>query len=304
MLRNLLSHSSLALWLALPATAWAATAAGHATPALPPKALPPTAGKALPKPIAAPVVKPVKPAKPRTAHKEHEAEHEHNSHHWGYTGPQTGPGAWARMNPAFALCGSGKEQSPVNITATVPQSMDKLRFSYGLSRLQMVNNGHTIQVNVDAGSQVEIMGEPYALKQFHFHTPSEEQINGKPFAMNVHLVHQAEDGRLAVVAVLFKAGRENPLLKTLWERMPVEAQESRSFEERMISPASLLPEKPAFYTFTGSLTTPPCSEGVRWVVMKTPVELSAAQLARFRQAFPMNARPVQPINNRMIVETM
>ncbi|WP_374354777.1 carbonic anhydrase [Chitinimonas sp.] len=230
--------------------------------------------------------------------------HEEDPSHWSYTGPATGPQNWARMNPDFAQCAEGRQQSPINIVGAAPQQLPQLRFSYGLSKLSILNNGHTIQVNIDPGQSVEVLGDRYELKQFHFHTPSEEMIGGKPFAMVAHLVHKSEAGRLAVVAVLFKEGQANPLIDTLWSRLPGEHGETRSFDGQMISPANLLPNNAKYFTFDGSLTTPPCSEGVRWIVLKTPVELSKAQLARFRQMFPMNARPVQPLNGREVLESM
>lgn len=230
--------------------------------------------------------------------------HEEESSHWSYIGPRTGPSNWGKLNPTFGLCDSGKEQSPVNLTGAAAQDLEKIKYSYGMSKLQIVNNGHTIQVNVDPGSWIDAFGDRFELKQFHFHTPSEEQINGKSFALVAHFVHKSELGKLAVIAVLFKVGRENALINTLWERMPDEHGEARTYEQRVISPASLMPDKPGYYSLMGSLTTPPCSEGVRWIVLKTPVELSAAQLARFRKEFPMNARPIQPLNGRIIVDVM
>lgn len=246
------------------------------------------------------------PAKSKVMAKEeaHGEGEEESASHWSYVGPRTGPSSWARMNPAYAQCEAGKEQSPVNISGAAPQPIDKLKFSYGLSRLQIVNNGHTIQSNIDGGSTLEAFGDTFELKQFHFHTPSEEQINGKSYPLVAHFVHKSESGKLAVIAILFKVGRENPVIDTLWDRMPKEHGETRTYEERVISPASLLPEKLGFYTLMGSLTTPPCSEGVRWIILKTPAEISAAQLARFRKEYPMNARPIQPLNGRMIVEAM
>lgn len=224
--------------------------------------------------------------------------------HWSYTGKQTGPANWGRMNPSYSQCSEGRNQSPIDVVGAIPQAISPLKFSYGLSKLGIVNNGHTIQVNVDSGSWLDALGEQYELKQFHFHTPSEELINGKQFPLVAHLVHKSEAGQLAVIAVLFKEGKENPLLDHIWPRLPEEHGETRSYEGRMISPASILPTNLKYYTLTGSLTTPPCSEGVRWLILKTPVELSKAQLARFRKEFPLNARPTQPINGREIIESM
>ncbi|MFC4161562.1 carbonic anhydrase [Chitinimonas lacunae] len=245
-----------------------------------------------------------KPASGKAVKGHKAAPHEEDPHHWSYQGVKTGPNEWGMMNPAYSLCREGKAQSPVNITSATPQQLESLKFSYGLSKLQLINNGHTIQVNIDPGSFLEAFGDKFELKQFHFHTPSEEQIRGKHYAMVAHLVHKNAEGALAVVAVLFQPGREHGLIDTLFSRLPSEHGESRIYEERMISPASLLPERLNYYTLMGSLTTPPCSEGVRWIILKQPVDMSSAQLTQFRRHFPMNARPVQPLNGRMVFEAM
>lgn len=220
---------------------------------------------------------------------------------WDYQGPH-GPDHWGELNPDFALCKGGQEQSPINIGGAVPNALPKLQFVYGLSRIHLVNNGHTIQFNYDAGSQIKFGDETYDLLQFHFHTPSEEMIAGKRSAMVAHLVHKNQAGKLLVVAVLFEAGKENAFLSHLWERMPMEHGETRIFEDARLSVAALLPLKQAYYTFMGSLTTPPCSEGVRWVVLKQPVSLSAKQLEHFKREYPMNARPIQKQFDRIIME--
>lgn len=254
--------------------------------------------------LPAQALEPTKPHMAAKAGKAAKVEHHEDPNHWSYDGKKTGPNEWGMMNPAYSLCREGKAQSPVNISSAAPQQLDKLKFNYSLSKLQLVNNGHTIQVNVDAGSFLEAFGDKFELKQFHFHTPSEEQINGKSYPLVAHLVHKNEEGALAVVAVLFQTGREHGLIDTLFDRMPEEHGETRTYDERMISPASLLPGKLSYYTLMGSLTTPPCSEGVRWIILKQPVDISAKQLAEFREEFPMNARPVQSLNGRMVFDSM
>lgn len=224
--------------------------------------------------------------------------------HWDYKGPN-GPENWANLSPSYSACRNGREQSPVNITSSYPQDLNKLEFSYGMSKINIVNNGHTIQVNYDPGSFLRIGDEKYELIQFHFHTPSEEMINSKQYSMVAHLVHKNEEGRLAVIAVLFdKAAKDNDVINNLWSRMPKEEKESRIYEESHISAASLLPLNLGYYTFNGSLTTPPCSEGVRWIVLKTPVPISVKQLDKFKEEFPMNARPIQPMFGRNVFESM
>ena len=164
----------------------------------------------------------------------------------------------------------------------------------------MVNNGHTIQVNLPAAGAVTLDGVEYKLLQFHFHTPSEEKIDGKAYPLVAHLVHKNAQGQLAVVAVLFRVGKENTALKPVFEHLPT--KESETFKLGLdINSADLLPANRAYYAFMGSLTTPPCSEEVRWQVLKTPVELSASQLAAFRRLYQMNARPVQPLNGRKVL---
>ncbi|MGQ5522272.1 carbonic anhydrase [Chitinimonas sp. PSY-7] len=223
--------------------------------------------------------------------------------HWSYEGKLTGPARWGTMNSAYSLCSEGKTQSPINIEGAVQQKIDPLKIAYGLSKLTILNTGHTFQVNIEPGSWLEALGERYELKQFHFHTPSEESIMGRRYPLVAHFVHMSEANTLAVIAVLFKEGRANPILDAIWPRLPTEPGETRSYSERVLSPASLLPDNMKFYTFKGSLTTPPCSEEVRWLVLKTPAEISSAQLERFRQEFPMNARPLQPTNDREILES-
>lgn len=238
------------------------------------------------------------------AHGTAHASSRHAGGHWAYEG-STGPENWGGMSPSFSLCKEGREQSPINITTSYAQEMEKIKFNYGMTKITVVNNGHTIQLNIDPGSFIEALGTKYQLLQFHFHTPSEEAIGGIRYPMVAHLVHKSEDGKLAVVAALIQqGGQDNPLVEALWDKMPSEHNETRTFDKLTYSPAALLPLDQCFYTFMGSLTTPPCSEGVRWLVMKNPLSISARQIARFRKEFPMNARPIQSINARNVMEGM
>ncbi len=244
------------------------------------------------------------PAAHKTAHPSSEHAAPHAGGHWSYEG-STGPNSWGGMSPSFSLCTEGKEQSPINITTSYAQEMDKIKFSYGMTKITVVNNGHTIQLNIDPGSFIEALGAKYQLLQFHFHTPSEEAIGGIRYPMVAHLVHKSEEGKLAVVAALIQQGaQDNPLIEALWDKMPSEHNETRTFDKLTYSPAALLPLDQSFYTFMGSLTTPPCSEGVRWLVMKNPLSISARQIARFQKEFPMNARPIQSLNARNVMEGM
>ena len=219
--------------------------------------------------------------------------------HWRYDGANA-PYRWGDMKSDFALCKSGTRQSPIDIRNPVVSDTDPIRFHYEDAPLKVTNNGHTIQVDVAPGSFILHGGQRYELMQFHFHTPSEERVNGRAFDMVAHLVHKSAQGRVAVVAVLLTAGKEQAMLQHVWNAMPGSAHRSRERLDLMINAAQLLPADPAYYSFMGSLTTPPCTEGVQWLVMKTPVEISREQISHFAALYPMNARPLQASNDRLI----
>jgi len=217
------------------------------------------------------------------------------SAHWEYKGI-TGAANWAKEFPA---CG-GRSQSPIDIrTATVAPG-HPIQFHYADSRLRVINNGHTVMVNYDPGSFITLDGAQYQLLQFHFHRPSEERIHGRAYAFVAHLVHQSSDGRLAVVAVLFQQGTGNPLIDTIWHHFPNTVGQEVTVSDAKINAAQLLPDSHLYYRYSGSLTTPPCTEGVKWNIMAAPLTLSAQQLATF--PFKNNARPLQPLNGRSIEE--
>jgi len=222
--------------------------------------------------------------------------------HWGY-GKEHGPSQWSELKPEFETCRAGKRQSPIDIAATEKADLPAINFKYQVSPLRIVNNGHTIQVNVPPGSTITIADHTYALQQFHFHTPSEEAIRGKHHALVAHFVHKDADGKLAVVALLFDAGKANAVLAPVLEKMPRQEGPEATFEGTSLDPAKLLPAKRGYYEFEGSLTTPPCSEGVRWFVLKQPATLSQQQLDTFRKLYPRNARPTQPLNGRIVRES-
>ena len=223
---------------------------------------------------------------------------------WTYSG-KTGPDHWDKLEADFAQCKLGQFQSPIDISDASTRKGDfpSLLFVYKPSPLRIIDNGHTIQVNYAPGSAFSIAGKRYELLQFHFHKPSEEKINGRGRDMVVHLVHKGPDGKLGVIAVLLERGKENALIKTLWENIPKVKEKEIVVEQTMINAVDLLPNNKGYYSFAGSLTTPPCSEEVTWYVFKTPVQLSAEQVARFDKLYPMNARPVQPLNGRDIAAT-
>ena len=221
--------------------------------------------------------------------------------HWGYEGG-SGPDHWAELDPGFAVCRTGRHQSPIDLAEFVDAQMPPLGFRYMPGGRDEVNNGHTIQIDYEAGSSLILDGRRYELKQFHFHTPSENHIAGKEFPMEVHLVHADRSGRLAVVAVMMQAGAENPTLAAAWPSMPERANSRVHLAER-ISASGLLPTDHDYYRFTGSLTTPPCTEGVAWVVMKHPVTASAEQIRRFAEVMHHpNNRPIQPVNARAVLD--
>ena len=220
-------------------------------------------------------------------------------HEWGYRAKH-GPAHWGDLKPEFASCGIGKVQSPIDIRNAVPGKLDPIRFDYKPTPLHIVDNGHTIQVNYGTGSSMSVGGQRYELVQFHFHKPSEERVNGKSYPMVAHLVHKNAEGALAVVAVLLKEGHANPLIQALWTNLPTQKDKEKAEEKVTIDVAQLLPANHAYYTFPGSLTTPPCSEGVTWFVLVNASELSKGQIARFGKIYNGNARPVQPLNGRTI----
>ena len=228
------------------------------------------------------------------------AHAEDHAPHWDYG--HHGPAHWSSMEPDFAECKLGKEQSPIDIRHAVKSDLPALDLHYKTSAAEIVNNGHTIQVNLSDAGALTIEGVPYQLVQFHFHTPSEEKINGHAYAMVAHLVHKSADGKLAVIAVLFKEGKTNAALADVFAHLPPTAEQARPMAAP-IDPATLLPAVQGYYRFTGSLTTPPCSEGVQWRVLKQPVEVSKKQIAEFKRLYPMNARPVQPVNQRKIEQS-
>lgn len=222
--------------------------------------------------------------------------------HWGY-GDKNGPAHWAELAPEYAACGQGRNQSPVNIEGEIEADLPPIGFHYAGKVTDLVNNGHTVQANYLPGSYIEIGGKKYELKQFHFHSPSENHVHGKSFPMEAHFVHAAKDGSLAVVAVLMESGKSNPALGKLWRFMPMHAGEHSEAKDEVKAEA-LLPENRDYYRFNGSLTTPPCTEGVLWLVMKQPVSASEDQVATFRKAMhdhPDN-RPLQPLNARVILK--
>lgn len=228
---------------------------------------------------------------------------EKNAPHWSYEG-EAGPEHWGELSPDFLMCSEGWNQSPINLVDDVNANLPELQFEYYSNDINIINNGHSIQQKIKPGSFLRVPERNLVLelKQFHFHSPSEHTIDGQSFAMEIHFVHADKDGKLAVVGVLIEEGEEHPVLSQLWAFMPENPGEA-SQEPIGIEETDLLPPTRKYYAYGGSLTTPPCTEGVRWVVLKTPIHASARQIATFKSRVgPATNRPTQPVNARMILD--
>ena len=227
----------------------------------------------------------------------HKKEQPHTAE-WGYTG-ETGPGHWGDLSPEYVLARTGRQQSPIDIEAVEPSSMSAIEFAYGPSLIDLVYNGHTVEEIEDHHSSIAVAGKRYTLQQFHFHSPSEHTVKGRHSAMEMHLVHKSDDGTIAVIAVLIEEGADNPAFDQVWNYLPTKTNRERK-ENVTIDAATLLPTDQNYYRYTGSFTTPPCTENVLWMILKTPVELSELQITKFKKIIDGNNRPVQPLNERAV----
>jgi len=217
---------------------------------------------------------------------------------WGYEGASAN---WGALDKKNVVCDAGKLQSPFNIQTNFKTSLPAINFDYRANELNLKRNGHGVTVNVAGNQKMSIAGDNYKLLQYHFHAPSEYHLNGKSFPMAIHFVHQRiKDGALGVVGVFVKEGKVNPAFNTLWSNLPKTDGEA-IIKGVALNPADLLPASHRYIRFMGSLTTPPCSEGVNWHVMETPIEASTEQIAAFKAIVKMNARPLQPANNRLVI---
>jgi carbonic anhydrase len=224
---------------------------------------------------------------------------------WSYDGAK-GPEHWGDLDMEYATCKVGKEQSPIDIRTVKKAELPAIRFEYKSGPLRIVNNGYTaVRVNYAPGNgDFLIVGDKrYELTQFHFHHPSEEYIHGKPYDMVIHLMHEASDGKVAAVAVLLKAGSANGTIQRLWEYMPKTEGKEQQIAGVEVDPSGLLPHDTSYYTYMGSVTAPPCTEGVRWFVLKTPLEISAEEISAFAKLYPRDVRPLQPLNGRVVKES-
>lgn len=220
---------------------------------------------------------------------------------WSYD-DERGPAHWARLREDYALCATGKRQSPIDIRDGIKVNLEEITFDYKPRLFRIIDTGHTVQVSVDEGLSLKISGKRYELLYANFHRPSEERVNGRAYDMAMHLVHKNDEGQFAVVVVLLEKGAENPLIQTLWNNLPLD-QNIEVAPSDDIDVNKILPESRAYWTYMGSLTTPPCTEGVLWMVLKQPMPVSAEQVAIFSRLYRNNARPLQPSNGRLIKES-
>jgi carbonic anhydrase len=224
---------------------------------------------------------------------------------WSYEGAK-GPEHWGDLDPDYTACKSGREQSPIDIRNAKKADLPAIRFEYKNGPLKIINNGYTaVRVNYAAGNgNFLLVGEQrYEMTQFHFHHPSEESIHGKPYDMVAHLMHESSDGKIAGVAVLLQAGSANSTVHQLWEHMPQAPGKEEVIAGGEVDPTGLLPRDTSYYMYMGSLTAPPCTEGVTWFVLKTPVDISIQEIRTFAALYPHDVRPTQPLNRRVVKES-
>ena len=220
---------------------------------------------------------------------------------WSYEG-ELGPANWSKINVDWAKCGTGNRQSPIDLRDGIKVNLEQISFDYHPSSFSEINNGHTIQVTVGGGNFITVGNTVYELQEFHFHRPSEEKINGRGTEMVIHLVHKSAEGKIAIIAVLLERGQPHRLMQTIWDNLPLEKFDAVS-PSIVIDPTDALPERREYFTYMGSLTEPPCTEGVLWMVFKQPMQASPAQMALFSRLYPLNARPVQSTAGRLIKES-
>jgi carbonic anhydrase len=221
--------------------------------------------------------------------------------HWSYEG-EKGPAKWAELDAANKACSAGSQQSPIDIGATVKAKLPPLGINWANVADTIVNNGQTIQLNFTDGSTLTLDNTTYKLVQFHFHRPSEHIIAGKNFAMEAHFVHRADSGALAVLGVLMTTGSPNAAFNRIVATMP--PQPARPVEaDARINPNGLLPANRSYYRYSGSLTTPPCAETVEWLLLRTPLQVSGADIATFAKLYQDNVRPAQQSNRRYVLES-
>lgn len=246
-----------------------------------------------------PITKTEEPPKPNPLEKDsHPQGAESKQAHWSYNG-LTGPQLWGDLDPAFQLCKTGDNQSPIDLKWTKPQEKRPIEVKYQPSQLRIIDNGHTIQVNADPGSLIRLNGTDYELLQLHFHSESEHTLSGKRYPMEVHFVHRAKDGQHAVLGRMITIGKKSdPFIEKIWSHLPKEKNQELVVSGQTVDFSLGLPKAKTYYNYSGSLTTPPCTEGVDWNFLNTPLTISKDQLSAFRSIYANNARPIQQKNNR------
>ncbi|AXA93987.1 carbonic anhydrase [Massilia sp. YMA4] len=224
-----------------------------------------------------------------------------NGTFWTYEG-EFGPANWSKINASWNKCNGGTRQSPIDIRDGIKVDLEQIAFDYRPSSFSVTDNGHTVQVQLGGGNYLSVAGRTYELQQLHFHRPAEERVNGKSYEMGIHLVHKDVEGHVAILALMLQRGRPQPAVQTVWNNLPLEKKDTFT-PSIVFDPNDLLPERRDYYTYMGSLSEPPCTEGVLWLVMKEPLQASPEQMALFSRLYPLNARPVQASSGRMIKES-
>jgi len=225
---------------------------------------------------------------------------EQASSHWSYEGRESAA-HWGMLSPAYMACESGSHQSPINIVMPAHgMAQERLAFHYHTAVVHTLDNGHTIQVTVLPGSELHLNGRTYHLEQFHFHDPSEHHVDGRTYPMEIHLVHRDATRHIVVVAVLVETGPTRRSLAELLAMLPTRLGEQGT--DRPFSPQDLLPSSLHHFSYHGSLTTPPCTEGVQWIVLRDPITMSFEHISQLVSVIGQNARPVQPLHERKVLE--
>ncbi|ELS05517.1 carbonic anhydrase [Xenococcus sp. PCC 7305] len=221
----------------------------------------------------------------------------HNEAKWGYIG-NLGPKYWGTISSEYRICQTGLQQSPINFKQGISADFANFKITSAQVPLKILNNGHSIQINTDPGNLLQLDSIYFQLKQFHFHHPSEHKVRGKSYPMELHLLYENTAGDVAVVGVFLTEGLENKALQPIWDAMPLNKQPETLILGTTVDISRFLPQNQSVYRYRGSLTTPPCSELVQWVIFQEPIEISKAQIEKFKQIFPHNARPIQHLNRR------
>jgi len=231
------------------------------------------------------------------------SQHKHDAA-WGYTGQQ-GPQFWGTLSPKYHLAKDGKQQSPIDIQTkdAIAESLPPLKFNYRKERITAINNGHSIQHNEEPKSFLHVGDQVYSLEQFHVHVPSEHTIDGKHADMEIHFVHKSSSGEVAVVAAMVHADSKDPIDVPIYKELPKQVGETVVADQATRNPVDFIPKDHSYLRYIGSFTTPPCTEGIRWIMMKNPISITPTVLAEFKELIGGNNRPVQMLNDRQVFVT-